>query len=153
MALHRILGPFDSPPIDPTFRISPIGVVPKKLPGEYRMIHNLSYPDGSSVNDYIPFELATVKYATVHDAIDFIQEAPSIIFMAKLDVESAFRIIPISPIDSPLLGFRWRDQFYMHAALPMGAASSSAIFLNVQYSIRMDWGECTQCNKDCACFG
>ena len=137
MALHRILGPFDSPPIDLTFRISPVGVVPKKLPGEYRMIHNLSYPEGSSVNDYIPFELATVKYATVHDAIDFIQQAPSIIFMAKLDVESAFRIIPISPNDSPLLGFRWRDQFYMHAALPMGAASSSAIFET--FSTALEW--------------
>ena len=137
IALHRILGPFDSPPIDPTFRISPVGVVPKKVPGEYRMIHNLSYPEGSSVNDYIPFELATVQYATVHDAIGFIQHAPTIIFMAKLDVESAFRIIPISPNDSPLLGFRWRDQFYMHAALPMGAASSSAIFET--FSTALEW--------------
>ena len=37
----RILGPFDEPPF-PNLRVSPIKVAPKKTPGEYRFIHNLS---------------------------------------------------------------------------------------------------------------
>ena len=40
---HSLAGPFDSPPF-PVFRVSPLGIVPKKTPGEFRMIHHLSYP-------------------------------------------------------------------------------------------------------------
>ena len=47
----RIVGPFDSPPFE-TFRVSPLGIVPKKLPGEFRLIHHLSYPEGLSVNSH-----------------------------------------------------------------------------------------------------
>ena len=108
VALGRVLGPFDNQPTTPAYRISPLGVVPKKVPGEYRMIHNLSHPEGSSVNDYIPQELATVQYASIQNAISFIKDAETIVFMAKVDIESAFRIIPIAPKDTPLLGFKFR---------------------------------------------
>jgi len=136
-SLDRILGPFASPPTDPLFRVSPLGVVAKKLPGEYRMIHNLSYPAGTSVNDYIPAEFATVQYATVHDAISFITSANSIVFMAKIDIEAAFRIIPVALEDTPLLGFRWRDLYYVDRVLPMGGASSCAIF--EAFSTALEW--------------
>ena len=75
VALGRVLGPFDNQPTTPAYRISPLGVVPKKVPGEYRMIHNLSHTEGSSVNDYIPQELATVQYASIQNAISFIKDA------------------------------------------------------------------------------
>ena len=79
LALGRILVPFNVQPKDPTFRMSPLGVVPKTLPGEFRMIHNLSYPLASSVNDYIPVELTTVHYATIQNAISFVKSARSIV--------------------------------------------------------------------------
>ena len=112
-------------------------MVAKNLPGEFRMIHNLSYPEGSSVNDYIPAEFATVQYATIQDAISFITSAHSIVFMAKVDIEAAFRIIPVAPSDRPLLGFRWRDLYYMDAVLPMGCSSSCAIFES--FSTALEW--------------
>lgn len=65
-------GPFDSPPFD-NFRVSPVGLVPKKSPGEFRMIHHLSFPGGSSVNDNIPSEFTSVNYARVDDAIALIR--------------------------------------------------------------------------------
>jgi hypothetical protein len=40
--LGRVAGPFDYPPM-PTFRVSPIFLVRKKN-GDFRLIHNLSYP-------------------------------------------------------------------------------------------------------------
>ena len=43
---HRVDGPFSSPPF-PVFRISPLGLVPKKIEGEFRLIHHLSFPKGS----------------------------------------------------------------------------------------------------------
>lgn len=52
----RVAGPFLSPPL-PNLRVSPLGVVPKKTPREYHLIHHLSYPKGSSVNDSIAPEL------------------------------------------------------------------------------------------------
>ena len=119
------------------YRISPLGVVPKKLPGEFRVIHNLSYPEGESVNDYIPQEFSTVQYATTQNSISFIKEADSVVFMAKVDIEAAFRIIPISPQVSPLLGFKWRGSYYMDAVLPMGCSSSCSIF--EAFSTALEW--------------
>ena len=49
--------------------ISPVGLVPKKSPGAFRLIHHLSHPQGSSVNAGIPPDLTTVHYASVADAI------------------------------------------------------------------------------------
>ncbi|CAH3107528.1 unnamed protein product, partial [Porites lobata] len=50
-----------------------LGVVPKKTPGEFRIIHHLSYPDGSSVNDFIPDQFSSVQYASIGDAITLIK--------------------------------------------------------------------------------
>jgi hypothetical protein len=43
--LGRIAGPFKQRPIS-NLIISPAGLVPKAVPGKYRMIQHLSYPDG-----------------------------------------------------------------------------------------------------------
>lgn len=34
--------------------MSPLGIVPKKAPGEFNLIHHLSFPRGNSVNSGIP---------------------------------------------------------------------------------------------------
>ena len=68
----RIVGPFKTPPFA-NFRRSPLGVVPKKDPSEFRLIHHLSYPKGNSVNDAIPEYCSSVKYASVSDAITTIK--------------------------------------------------------------------------------
>jgi len=72
------IGPFKVHPKEPTFSVSPLGVVPKKLPGEFPLICNLSYSLGSSVNDYISAQLATKHYATVQKAISFVKSAQSV---------------------------------------------------------------------------
>ena len=97
----------------------------------------LSYPEGSSVNDFIPREISSVQYATVQDAISIIKQTRLPVFMAKVDIESAFRIIPVSPVDRPLLGFQWKGKFYMDAVLPMGCASSCSIFES--FSTSLEW--------------
>ena len=90
LLLRRVLGPYDVPPTCVNYRISPLCVVPKNNPGEFRMIHHLSFPDGSSVNDFTPKEISSVQYATIQDAIDLIKDSPKPVYMAKVDVESAF---------------------------------------------------------------
>ena len=59
---HGIVGPFKAPPF-PTFRVSTLALVPKKTPGEFRLIHHLSFPPGTSVHDGILPEHATVTYS------------------------------------------------------------------------------------------
>jgi hypothetical protein len=64
----RVAGPFENIPF-PNLRCSPIGLVPKKNPGEFRLIHHLSWPEGNSVNHHIDPIMASVKYASFDDAI------------------------------------------------------------------------------------
>ena len=123
----RIVGPFSRPPFY-NFISSPLGVVPKKTPGEFRIIHHLSYPDGSSMNDFIPEQFSSVQYASIGDAITLIKSLGKGCYMAKADIKSAFRIIPIHPDDYHLLGMKWNNSYFFYRCLPMGCSSSCAIF-------------------------
>ena len=70
----RVGGPYKTPPF-PNMRCSPIGLVPKKAQGEFRLIHHLSWPEGNSVNYHIDPEKASVKYSSFDDAIRIVQQA------------------------------------------------------------------------------
>ena len=101
----RIRGPFCCPPF-PNFVCLPLGIVPKKDPSEFRLIQHLSFPFGNSVNDFIPVENSSVRYTSISDAIVVIKNLGAGCFMAKTDIKSAFRIIPIHPSNFPLLGMK-----------------------------------------------
>ena len=134
LSAHRLAGPFPDPPFEP-FHISALGVVPKKTPGEYRLIHHLSFPKGSSVNSGISSEDSSVQYATIQDAIRFVKSVGKIFSLAK--TENAFRIIPIHPDDYPLLGIFWKGSFYYDKCMPMGCSSSCKIFET--FSTALEW--------------
>ena len=112
-------------------------LVPKKTPGAFRIIHHLSHPDGQSVNDGIPDECATVQYATVDDAAALIKQLGKGCSLVKLDIEAAFKIIPVHPSDYHLLGISWQDLFYFDMTLPMGLRSSCSIF--EAFSTAIEW--------------
>lgn len=127
ISLGRVAGPFESYPME-NFISSPIGLVPKQNPGTFRMIHHLSYPEKLSVNDEIPPEFSAVTYTTVETAINSIKVLDASCFLAKTDIESAFRSIPVHPSDYPFLGFEFDDLFYYNKTLPMGLSSLPKIF-------------------------
>ncbi len=102
--------------------------MPKKAPGEYRLIHHLSFPHGVSVNDGISPEDSSVQYARVDDAVTMIKKLGRGCFLAKTDIKSAFRIIPILPADYDLLGIFWQGKYYYDRVMPMGCASSCRTF-------------------------
>lgn len=91
--------------------MSPLGVVPKKQPGEDIMIQHLSFPYGGLVNDFIPTQFCSVHYASVDDAIRMIKKLGPGCTLAKTDVRSAFRVIPVHPKDYHLLGMQWRGKY------------------------------------------
>ena len=131
----RLVEPFPEPPF-PNFCCSSQGIVPKKDPSEFRLIHDLSYSPGSSVNDFIPEDCSSLHYASINDAISVMKRKGAGCFMAKTDVKS-FRIIPIQPNDFALLGIRWQDSYYFNLCLPMGCSSSCAVF--EAFSTVLEW--------------
>ena len=67
--------------------ISPIGFIPKKnKPGKYRLIVNLSAPEGASVNDGISFVASSFHYVTVRETARMIPQGA---FLAKIDLKAA----------------------------------------------------------------
>ena len=133
---NRIAGPFNEIPL-PNFRVSPIGLVPKKQPGKFRINHHLSYPASGSINDSIPDSDATVHYASTDDAISVLNKLGPGCVLSKVDIQSAFKIIPVHPEDHNLLGFKWEGKCYYDRTLPIGCRSSCAIFET--FSTAVEW--------------
>lgn len=138
LSLGRIAGPFDSSPF-PQFKISPLGLVPKRQPGHFRLIHHLSYPrtNGTSVNAGIDKAHSAVSYAGIADAVSVIKKLGTGCYMAKTDIKSAFRILPVHADDYALLGFSWKGKLYYDRRVAMGCASSCLTFET--FSTALEW--------------
>ena len=48
--------------------------------------------------------------------------------LAKVDIEAAYRLVPVHPDDRPLLGIRWEGKLYCSAMLSFGLRSAAKIF-------------------------
>ena len=134
--LGRVAGPFLEPPIN-NLIISPIGLVPKSTPGEFRLIFDLSYPHGSSINSGISKEDSSVIYTNFDEVIRMVREEGPGSHLFKIDIKSAFRLIPIHPDDFSLLGMEFQGQYYIDKCLPFGLSVSCSIF--EKFSTFLEW--------------
>ena len=125
----RIAGPFSYPPLA-HFRSSGVGLVPKK-DGGWRMIHHLSAPSGSSVNDYINQDVCSLSYTTINDATSSLIRLDPGSWMAKMDLKSAFCLCPVLPTDQNFLGLYWNGYYYYDKCLPFGLRSAPFLFNNI----------------------
>jgi hypothetical protein len=134
------MGPYDDPPF-PNLIVSPIGVVTKKLSTKLRMIHHLSWPrlpssDSDSINEHISAEDSETVLQSFDDAVSMladipVQSSPSSaastsksILLSKIDVKSAYRLVPVHHEDWHLLGMQWRGKYYYDNVLVFGLASA-----------------------------
>ena len=86
--------------------VSRFGVIPKNhQPNKWWLIFYFSHPKGYSVNDGIPKELCSMSYITTDDAVCKIEQLGPGSLLAKIDIKSAFRLIPV---DRHLLAMLWR---------------------------------------------
>ncbi len=125
-----MIGPFNTPPFE-TFRISPIGVATRKFSGKKRLIIDLSAPHNSpfsSINSLIPLEEYSLHYHDIDQAITMIKNVGRGAWLAKVDITSAFKVMPIHPDFWHLFGIRWRERFYFSVRLTFGCRSSPKIF-------------------------
>ena len=81
-----------------------LGVTPKGSTGKWRLIENLSAPEGHSVNDGIREDWCSLSYVTVDDAVSAVQWLGQGSQLAKVDLRSAYRIVPVHPNNRPRLG-------------------------------------------------
>ena len=125
--LGRVLGPWLTPPPCP-IHISRFGVIPKKSqPGKWRLIVDLSFPEGASVNDGIPPSYCSLRYPSIDMGIEQILTAGQGAQLSKLDIKDAYRIVPVHSDDWPI-GMQWKGQYYMDTRLPFGLRSAPKLF-------------------------
>ena len=123
----RLVGPLHRSLL-PVVHTSPIGLVPKSEPDHWRLIVDLSFPFRHSVNDGISSEWSSISYASVDDAVELILHLGRGTQLVKLDLEKAYRNVPVHPQDQHLLAISWEGDTYVDGALPFGLRSAPKIF-------------------------
>lgn len=122
---NAVIGPFQSNPFSSDVVILPLNSVPKSVPGDRRIILDLSWPDGASVNDGISAheylgEEIWLTYPSVDDIAERIVRYGRGCLIFKRDLKRAYRQFPVDPTDYHLLGYEWNGDFYIDVVLPMG---------------------------------
>ena len=109
--------------------VSPIGLVPKQgRPDSFRIIVDLSSPPGYSVNDGIDGGWCSLSYTTVSEAARLALSCGTGALMGKVDLKSAYRMVPVHPSDQHLLAIKWRGVTYCDRRLPFGLRSAPKVF-------------------------
>ena len=126
--LGHVLGPFKPADLHHNIHISPIGIIPKRhQANKWRLVVDMSAPEGSSLNDGIAPSLASLEYIRIEDVIKEIIVSGPRALLAKIDIKIAYRICPVHPDDRPLLGMSFQGMTYIDAALPFGLRSAPKI--------------------------
>ena len=113
-------------------QISRFGVIPKPhQPGKWRLITDLSSPEGSSINDGIATRFCSLSYTSVDDAVRRVLELQRGTVLAKFDLQGAYRLVPLQPVDRVLLGMKWDGAMYVDAAFPFDLRSAPKLFTAV----------------------
>jgi hypothetical protein len=121
---------------EPALITSPLGAIPKD-DGGIRLIHDGSRPVGEAMNDYST--LHGVRFQTLEDAYKLAKPG---YYLAKIDLKSAYRSVPIHHSDHCLTGLKWQFKndpkvTYMYdARLPFGARNGCGIFHRLTQSVR-----------------
>ena len=132
---HAIAGPFCNNPFPPPLICSPLQTVPKHGSSKRRVVMDLSFPPHASVNigildssylnkQRLHTQLLNKPYKLRLPGIDwlceFILQLGQGCFLYKLDLQHAYRQIPIDPKDYHLLGFRFNNLLYFDTPRPFG---------------------------------
>lgn len=104
LKLGRISIPLPQISFD-NFICSLLGLEHKYVPGENRIIHDLSFPKDLSVNSSFPTCNSTVQYESRGNFIQLKKQFSPYSLIAKIVIKIWFRNIPIHPSDYNILGF------------------------------------------------
>ncbi|THH17690.1 hypothetical protein EUX98_g9078 [Antrodiella citrinella] len=99
-------------------------------PGKYRLVQNCSYKndEGVSVNSQINSDDFSTRWGTAAQVAEIISTAPLGAQAASLDIDSAFRNIPILPAHKKFLVIQHElGEFFIDHVCPFGIASGPGI--------------------------
>ncbi len=96
---------------------SRFGVIPKNA-GGWRLILDLSSPEGASVNDGIAEDLCSLSYVSIEDAAREIAAYGPGCLLSKVDIKQAYRMVPVHPENRLLLSMEWDGGLFVDTALP-----------------------------------
>ena len=125
-----LLGPFETNPFSSQAIVSPLSTTEKRDSEERRVIMDLSFPPGDSVNDKIPRdeylgEDITLKYPGVDALVALIKKKGQGCALMKVDLRRAYKQIHTDPGDWNFLGLRWRGRLMFDRTMPMGLRSAA----------------------------
>ena len=87
-----------------------------------------------------------MSYTTVDAVAEIVARLGKGSLLAEVDIESAYRLIPVHPQDRILQAVRWRDRLYVDPMFPFGLRSALKIFNAVADSLNWlpGWGNLLQ---------
>ena len=109
--------------------ISPIAAIRKHDGGVIRLTHDGSHPVGEAMNDYL--SLHSVKCESISNAQELAKQN---YYMAKVDLKSAYRSVPIHPDDYSATGLCWQFEgqpnftYLFDSRVPFGSRCGPSIF-------------------------
>ena len=120
-----IMGPFENSPFSPWYRTNPLMTRPKRDSQDRRVILDLSYPEGASVNAQILCQSLlnatfNLRLPTPKQLADRIMTLGPGCHLFKIDLSRAYRQLRSDPRDWPFLGISWTGGRNVDAAIPFG---------------------------------
>ena len=103
----------------------------------WRLITNLSHPEDNSVNSAIDPEFCNVTYTSFDSILDKMYVLGKGAKLAKMDIKSAFRLLPVHPADFDLMGMQFGGKYSIDKCMSMGCSISFSLF--EKFSTFLDW--------------
>ncbi|MES9902603.1 MAG: hypothetical protein ABW168_07960 [Sedimenticola sp.] len=141
MEHKTVLGPFKHNPFKKSAMIlSPLNSVPKNNTEERRIILDLSFPKGNSVNDSIVKDIylgdkVSLIYPKVDDFVELIKVKGQGCHLFKKDLRRGYRQVFIDPGEYHKVGYRYKGHLFFDTVLSMGLRSSAHIFQRVTNAV------------------
>ena len=129
LANNAVLGPFYLNPFAHKAYLSPLNTRDKKDSEEKRIVINMSFPKGNSINDRIKKdsyldEQICLKYPTVDKLVEIVKKKGKGCMLFKRDLHQFYRQIQVCPRDYNKLGVVFEGKWYFDKVLVMGCRSS-----------------------------
>ena len=83
------------------------------------MIVDLSSPWGSSINDGISSDVASLQYTSIDDLAALVVSEGKGSYLEKADIQEAYRMVPVHLEDQHLLGVNGMGQFLLIRFSPL----------------------------------
>ena len=122
---EAMIDPFEATPFEPWFRFNPAMTRPKRDSSDFRVILDMSFPDGHSVNSGIPLSQLDgapfkLRLQMPSDLAAIMRHCGPGCLLYKVDLSRAYRQLRSDPLDWPFLGLAWQDCAFVDVSVPFG---------------------------------